>query len=119
MNNNGHSSQNLRIAHDRFGGSSDLNLNGHLHYPNDIDRSLNETADDKMRKHRADYNNNPSNATSFMMGYYYSTVSTSVMIITHLTLLRLVRLGGYIVNLCDFYSYRPMRTLTAFLQLQE
>ena len=32
----------LRIAHDRFGSSSDLSLNGHLHYPNDIDKSLNE-----------------------------------------------------------------------------
>jgi hypothetical protein len=37
----------LRIDHDRFTSSSDLNLNGHLHYPNDIDRSLNETATDK------------------------------------------------------------------------
>ena len=34
----------LRIAHDRFGSSSDPSLNGHLHYPNDIDKSLNETA---------------------------------------------------------------------------
>ncbi len=43
-----------RIAHDRFGSSSDLNLNGHLHYPNDIDRSLNEAAADKIRKYTAD-----------------------------------------------------------------
>ncbi len=56
----------LRIAHDRFGSSSDLNLNGHLHYPNDIDRSLNEVATYKTRKYRTDYNNNPPNATSFM-----------------------------------------------------
>ena len=27
----------LRIAHDRFGSSSDPNLNGHLHHPNDTD----------------------------------------------------------------------------------
>ena len=27
----------LRIAHDRFGSSADPNLNGKLHYPNDID----------------------------------------------------------------------------------
>jgi hypothetical protein len=40
----------LRIVHDRFGSSSDLNLNGHLHYPNDMDRSLNETVTDKIRK---------------------------------------------------------------------
>ena len=56
----------LRIAHDRFGSSSDPNLNGKLHYPNDIDRSLNEAAADKIRKYRADYNNNPPNAISFM-----------------------------------------------------
>ena len=58
----------LRIAHDRFGSSSDPNLNGKLHYPNpnDIDRSLNEAAADKIQKHRADYNNNPPNAVSFM-----------------------------------------------------
>jgi hypothetical protein len=37
----------------------------------------------------------------------------------HLYLLLLVRLGGYIVNLCDFYSYRPIGKLTVFLQLQE
>jgi hypothetical protein len=56
----------LRIAHDRFGSSSDPNLNGKLHYPNDIDKSLNEDAADKIRKHRADYNNNPPNTISFM-----------------------------------------------------
>ncbi len=55
-----------RIVYDRFGSSSDLTLNGHLHYPNDIDTSLNEAATDKIRKHRVDYNNNPPNATSFM-----------------------------------------------------
>jgi hypothetical protein len=32
----------LRITHERFGSNSDPNLNGKLHYPNDIDRSLNE-----------------------------------------------------------------------------
>ncbi len=31
----------LRNTHDRFGSSSDPSLNGHLHYPNDIVRSLN------------------------------------------------------------------------------
>jgi hypothetical protein len=29
----------LHIDHDRFGSSSDPSLNGHLHYPNDIDKS--------------------------------------------------------------------------------
>ena len=65
----------LRVAHERFGSSSDHNLNGKLndpnlngklHYPNDIDRSLNETVSDKIRKYRADYNDNPPNAVSFM-----------------------------------------------------
>ena len=31
----------LRIAHERWGSSSDPSINGHLRYPNDIDRSLN------------------------------------------------------------------------------
>ena len=56
----------LRIAHDRFGSSSDPSINGHLHYPNDIDRSLNETVTDKMRKYHADYNNNPPSSVAFM-----------------------------------------------------
>jgi hypothetical protein len=56
----------LRIAHDCFGSSSDPNLNGHLHYPHDVDKSLNEAAADKIRKYRADYNNNPSSVVSFM-----------------------------------------------------
>jgi hypothetical protein len=38
----------LHIAHDRFRSSSDPNLNGKLHYPNAIDRSLNETTVDKI-----------------------------------------------------------------------
>ncbi len=38
----------LRIAHDRFGSSSDRSINGHLHYPNDLDGSLNEAAADKI-----------------------------------------------------------------------
>ena len=56
----------LRLAHDRFGSSSDPILNGQLHYPQDVDKSLNEDAADKIRKYRTDYNNNPSNAISFM-----------------------------------------------------
>ena len=43
--------------------SCDPSINGHLHYPNDIDRSLNETVTDKIRKYRVDYNNNPPNST--------------------------------------------------------
>ena len=56
----------LRITHDRFGRSSDPSINGHLHYPNDIDRSLNETVTDKIRKYHADYNKNPLNDIFFM-----------------------------------------------------
>jgi hypothetical protein len=37
----------------------------------------------------------------------------------HLCLLFLVRVAGYIANLLDFYSYRLIGKLTAFLQLQE
>ena len=56
----------LRLAHERWGSSADPNLNGNLHYPNDKDRSLNEEASNKIRKYRADYNNRPPNAISFM-----------------------------------------------------
>jgi hypothetical protein len=90
----------LRIAHERFGSSSDPSIIGHLHYPNDLDRSLNETVADKVRQYRSDYNNRPSNSISFMP-------------------VLLVRLGVYIVNLCAFYSYRLIGKLTAFFQLQE
>ena len=56
----------LHIDHDRFGSNSDPSINGHLHYPNDIDRSLNEAASDKIRKYRDDYNNNPPSSVVFM-----------------------------------------------------
>jgi hypothetical protein len=56
----------LRIAHDSFGSPSDPSLNGNLHYPNNIDRSLKESDDDKIRKYPADYNNKPPNTVSFM-----------------------------------------------------
>jgi hypothetical protein len=46
--------EDLRLGHERFGSSSDPSINGHLHYPHDVDRSLNETADDKIRKYRDD-----------------------------------------------------------------
>ena len=56
----------LRIAHHRVGSSTDPTLNGHLRYPNNLDQSLNDAAADKIRKYRADYNNNPPNTVSFM-----------------------------------------------------
>ncbi len=90
----------LHIGHEGWGSSSDPSINGHLHYPNDIDGSLKETATDKIRKYRADYNNNPPT-------------------LPPLYLLLLVRLRVYIVNWCALYSYRLIGKLTAFLQLQE
>jgi len=56
----------LCITHDRVGSSTDHTLNGHLRYPNNLDRSLNEDAPDKIRKYRSDYNNNPPSVVSFM-----------------------------------------------------
>ncbi len=56
----------LCIAHDRVGSSTDPTLNGHLRYPNNLDKSLNDAAADKIRKYRTDYNNNPTNVVSFM-----------------------------------------------------
>jgi hypothetical protein len=56
----------LRIAHDRVGSSTDPTLNGHLKYTNNLDQSLNDAAPDKIRKYRANYNNNPPSAVSFM-----------------------------------------------------
>jgi hypothetical protein len=45
------------------------NINGHyLHYPNDLDRSLNESAGDKIQTYHTEYNNRPSNTISFMSG---------------------------------------------------
>jgi hypothetical protein len=90
----------LRITHHRWGSSSDPSLNFHLHYPNDVDRSLNEAVVDKIRKYRSDYNNNPP------------TISPQ------LCLLSLVRLGGYIVNLCSFYFYKLIGKLAVFLQVE-
>ena len=47
------------------------------------------------------------------------TTTITLLTLYHLYLLLLVRLGGSIVNLSDFYSYRLIVKLTAFLQLQE
>jgi hypothetical protein len=55
----------LRLAHDRFDSRSDPTFNGRVHY-NDIDKSLNEAVNDKIRKYRTDSNNNPSNVVEFM-----------------------------------------------------
>jgi hypothetical protein len=47
------------------------------------------------------------------------TTTTDHRVWYHLCLLFLVRLGGYIVHLSDFYSYRIIGKLTDFLQVQE
>jgi hypothetical protein len=44
---------------------------------------------------------------------------TTHLRLSHLCLLLQVRLGGYIVNSCDFYSYTFIGKLTVFLQVQE
>ena len=36
-----------------------LVFNGHLHYPNDLVRSLNEDSSDKVRQYHTDYYNRP------------------------------------------------------------
>ena len=79
----------LRIAHDRVGSSADPTLNGHLKYPNNLDQSLNDAAADKIRKYRADYNNRPPSAVSFMP----TIASTSVRL--HSEFVRLLFLQAH------------------------
>ncbi len=57
----------LRTNAQRWGSSSNPSLNGHLHNPADIDRTLTEAAADKISQYRPDYNNRPSHAISFML----------------------------------------------------
>ena len=45
---------------------SDPSINGRLHYPDDMDRTLNENADGRNLQYRPDYNNRPSHSISFM-----------------------------------------------------
>jgi hypothetical protein len=56
----------LRVTHDRVGSSADPALNGHLRYPNNLDKFLNDTSPNKIRKYRVDYNNNPPSDVTFM-----------------------------------------------------
>jgi hypothetical protein len=56
----------LRIAHERFGSSSDPSINENLHGLHYLDRSLNEAAADKVRQYRADCKNRAFHANSFM-----------------------------------------------------
>ncbi len=63
----------LCVAHDRVVSSAEPAFNGHLRYPNNLDQSLNDAAADKIRRYRADYNNNPPRDVGFMT----AIVSTS------------------------------------------
>ena len=54
----------LRIVHDRRGSSSNPSINGYLHYPDDMDRTLNETVPDKILQYRTDSKNRPSHDIS-------------------------------------------------------
>jgi hypothetical protein len=59
----------LHITHERFGGCFDPSINGHIHYPNDLDGPLNETTVDyidNIRQYHTDYNNRHYNTISFM-----------------------------------------------------
>ncbi len=64
----------------------------------DMDRSLNETVTEKIRKYLFEYNNNPPSEISFIP----PVPSTSGP-------------GGYIVNLYVFYFCRLTGKLTSFL----
>jgi hypothetical protein len=79
----------LLIVHDRVGSSTDPNLNGQLRYPNNLDQSRNDTAADKVRKYRTDYNMNPPNTVSFMP----AIASTSGRL--HIEFVRLLFLQAY------------------------
>ncbi len=83
----------LRIAHDRVGSCTDPTLNGHFRYPKNLDKSLNDTPADKY-------------------GNIGLTTTTFHQVWCHLCLVFLVRLGGYIETLTDFYSYRIIGKLT-------
>jgi hypothetical protein len=54
------------IPHEPVGSRSDPSINGHLHYPNELDRTVNESSTDKIRRYPTDYNNRPSNGISFI-----------------------------------------------------
>ena len=55
----------LRITYEIWGSRSNPSLDGHLHYPTDIDRTLNEDDTDKVLQYRVDYNNRPSHTIVF------------------------------------------------------
>ena len=56
----------LGMTHERWESRSNPSLNGHLHYPSDIDRTLNETSTEQVLQYRADYINRPSHSIDFI-----------------------------------------------------
>jgi hypothetical protein len=113
----------LRIAHDRRGSSSDPSINGHLHYPNDVDRPLNEAAADKIRAYRADYNNRPSNAISFVpaiagtSGRVHSEFVRLLFLQAHRETDRFLAASG--VQLCATYQWTlPLLSRVVLLTAQ-
>jgi hypothetical protein len=70
----------LLVVHDRVGSSTDPTLNGQVRYPNNLDQSTNDTAADKVRKYRADYNMNPPNTVSIMTTITSTSGSFSVQV---------------------------------------
>jgi hypothetical protein len=107
----------LRITHDRFGSSSDPSLNGNLHCPNNIDRSLNESVTDKVRKYRADYNNNPPNTVSCMpdiastSGRLHSEFVRLLFLQTHRETDRFVATSGVQLAQSDRRQFHFRRTV--------
>ncbi len=86
----------LRIAHDRFRSSSDPSLNGETY------TTLITWIGPQLRLLMIKYAN------------IALTTTITLLIVCHLYLVLIVRLGGYIVNLSDFYSHRVIGKLTAF-----
>ena len=86
----------LRIAHERSGSSSDPSINGRLHYPNDVDRSLNEAAADKLEN-------------------IALTVITIPLTLSPLCLLMLVRLGRLPSEFVRLLFLRAHRETDRFL----
>ena len=100
----------LRIACEGWGSTSNPSLNVNLHYPTDIDRTLNESSADKVLQYRAHFSNCPSHAIAFM------TVIGSTSGRLHGKFVRLLFLQSFIFA---FYFYRLIGKLTDFLQVQE
>jgi hypothetical protein len=54
------------VVRNRGQRCGNIELTGHLYYPNNVNGSLHETDANKIRQYRADYTYCPSNVISFM-----------------------------------------------------